>query len=810
MSALTKIRMGLLLAKIKLGSVFTMDWEKDPNPENWRTINGSHVHLENGKINGGAGGKFAGNDWVGKKMHASDPRAQQGTLFGQYNWTVEPSRTEKEAKTNRENLKKEVDMYNDLNSGKRDTPFAKLEAQEKKVFEQLKNFPKESKEYKDAIKSLGWAEADVQELERTEQERQAKYKRDWEKAMAENEAAAKQKGASNNTPKRIEAISQETGYKIKAELLPNGNIKWGDKIWDKERGGMEAFINRLHEKGYDVTSVGENGEKTPVYIGGEPSRHAEVTKEMSRSRGEQRAKKWFEREENNRLGMDMPGYSREDDIRNTYNRAIEYRNRLTAIAASVNSEIDRINRKRKPTKEDEATLKQLNTKRMNAENADTAFRAELEKFKQKYGISEQYGAGIGFKVDPKTGEMVRSTAKPLPGQARETTVTVGNVSGQQPEEKQYYSPLEAVAKLREMRKAKNAANKPATEKPKSTAPKKKGNARTRLEDVAKEVGINLEEYRTAGGKYDKRNSQNIKFEDMPKEKADAFKQALRDKGYTLSWNGGLGTAVKEPQERKATANYKPTEKTAAPEGYDDYLKRKNSGQKNNYEESQEARRERYENRSAAASKESKERFNAAREIQSNIPLGQPILVGHHSEARHRADLNRIENNMNKAFEASKKADYYSQRAESVGSAGISSLDPDAKYKVYEKLRDLENLQDKMKEANAKSPNAKPYASYQLVNNSAEIRRLKKRLEDLSKASTTEGSSLTENGLYSLKQEEGRYQFKFDGKPSDEVRSILKSNGFKWSPSRGTWVRSAAGSGSYAMERVKKALEPFVS
>lgn len=81
MSALTKIRMGLLLAKIKLGRVFTMDWEKDPDPENWRTINGSHVHLENGKINGGAGGKFAGNDWVGKKMHASDPRSQQGTLF---------------------------------------------------------------------------------------------------------------------------------------------------------------------------------------------------------------------------------------------------------------------------------------------------------------------------------------------------------------------------------------------------------------------------------------------------------------------------------------------------------------------------------------------------------------------------------------------------------------------------------------------------------------------------------------------------------------------------------------------------------
>ncbi|WP_297967556.1 hypothetical protein [uncultured Anaerovibrio sp.] len=444
MSALTKIRMGLLLAKIKLGRVFTMDWEKDPNPENWRTINGSHVHLENGKINGGAGGKFAGNDWVGKKMHASDPRVQQGTLFGggKYGWAVPESKSEKQARETAQankssikslsaeiaRLKNHPDRFNWEDSNAQRKIVSQLSAKYGEVEKLLKKLPEGSAEHKQALSLLGYTAEDWEEVKKDiakeaerEKKRFSEKEKAWKAAMAENEAAAKQKGASNNTPKRVEAISQE--------------------------------------------------------IGGEPSRHAEVTKKMSMSRGEQRAKEWFEKEENNRLGMDMPGYSREDDIRNTYNRAIEYRNRLTAIAASVNSEIDRINRKRKPTKEDEATLKQLNTKRMNAENADTAFRAELEKFKQKYGISEQYGAGIGFKVDPKTGEMVRSTAKPLPGQARETTVTVGNVSGQQPEEKQYYSPLEAVAKLREMRKAKKAANKPATEKPKSTAPKKKGNAR---------------------------------------------------------------------------------------------------------------------------------------------------------------------------------------------------------------------------------------------------------------------------------------------------------------------------------------------
>ena len=51
-----------------------LDYEKDPNPEHWKTINGAKVHLDkNGKYDGGAGGKFNGNyhfggtDWKDKK-----------------------------------------------------------------------------------------------------------------------------------------------------------------------------------------------------------------------------------------------------------------------------------------------------------------------------------------------------------------------------------------------------------------------------------------------------------------------------------------------------------------------------------------------------------------------------------------------------------------------------------------------------------------------------------------------------------------------------------------------------------------------
>ena len=48
----------------------TLDYEKDPNPDNWITIKGTHTHLEGGKINGGAGGKFNGKGYTGTKKQA--------------------------------------------------------------------------------------------------------------------------------------------------------------------------------------------------------------------------------------------------------------------------------------------------------------------------------------------------------------------------------------------------------------------------------------------------------------------------------------------------------------------------------------------------------------------------------------------------------------------------------------------------------------------------------------------------------------------------------------------------------------------
>lgn len=78
---LKRIAIGLIALSMRLDAYaiqrgMTMDaaHPKDPDPKNWRTINGSKVHLTEGKIDGGAGGKFTGKEWTGKTKHEFTPK----------------------------------------------------------------------------------------------------------------------------------------------------------------------------------------------------------------------------------------------------------------------------------------------------------------------------------------------------------------------------------------------------------------------------------------------------------------------------------------------------------------------------------------------------------------------------------------------------------------------------------------------------------------------------------------------------------------------------------------------------------------
>jgi hypothetical protein len=235
-----------------------------------------------------------------------------------------------------------------------------------------------------------------------------------------------------------------------------------------------------------------------------------------------------------------------------------------------------------------------------------------------------------------------------------------------------------------------------------------------------------------------------------------------------------------------------------------------------YEERKENRISRYEERAAKARKEADTRQEQAESLARQIPFGQPVLVGHHSEARHRRDLGKMHDGFEKSVEAGKKAAYYQDKAETAASnRAISGDNPDAVNLYQEKLTKLEAMQERMKAVNkafAKGDDAlkalgltdeqiakmksrmpsyerKPYPTWALSNNSAEIRRVKEKIEHLSKLDTVEAETISfKGGKLLVNTEANRVQFLFDDKPGEEIRALLKSYGFHWAPSEGAWQR----------------------
>lgn len=83
----------------------------------------------------------------------------------------------------------------------------------------------------------------------------------------------------------------------------------------------------------------------------------------------------------------------------------------------------------------------------------------------------------------------------------------------------------------------------------------------------------------------------------------------------------------------------------------------------NVQEWAKKRAERLQNAALNAEKKSNNYWKASHEGSDFLSLGEPIKVGHHSEKRHRALIERNHNRMNKAVELSKKADEYKGRIE---------------------------------------------------------------------------------------------------------------------------------------------------
>lgn len=152
---------------------------------------------------------------------------------------------------------------------------------------------------------------------------------------------------------------------------------------------------------------------------------------------------------------------------------------------------------------------------------------------------------------------------------------------------------------------------------------------------------------------------------------------------------------------------------------------------------------------------------------------------------------------------------------------IMAGDADAVERLEANIREAERLQEAMKQANAiirQKPKYEVtpekladmitlgiresiarklferdccgrigYADYQLTNNGANIRRMKQRLESISRAQATPDTvQERENARIEDCPSENRVRLFFPGKPNEEIRTKLKGNGFRWTPSLGCW------------------------
>jgi hypothetical protein len=200
------------------------------------------------------------------------------------------------------------------------------------------------------------------------------------------------------------------------------------------------------------------------------------------------------------------------------------------------------------------------------------------------------------------------------------------------------------------------------------------------------------------------------------------------------------------------------------------------------------------------------------DMVSVIPMGQPILVGHHSEKGHRALLARSDNAMRRGCEGLAMAKHHEEKAAGLEHQldhSIFSDDEDATDRLNERIAELEASRDEMKKANAywrkhKSMKGFPGLSdetaakldadiptryswcrqpYSLTNLGANIRRLKERLKTVARVQQrTEAAQDSDNGVWIAG---GDYvTVTFAEKPARSVLDALKAAGFRWG--QGSW------------------------
>jgi hypothetical protein len=210
------------------------------------------------------------------------------------------------------------------------------------------------------------------------------------------------------------------------------------------------------------------------------------------------------------------------------------------------------------------------------------------------------------------------------------------------------------------------------------------------------------------------------------------------------------------------------------------------------------------------------------DMMSVIPMGQPILVGHHSEKRDRNYRDRAWNKMGKAVEQGNLATHHTEKAAGLEAQlenSIYSDDGDAvealekriaereaereRMKLINKLYrkgdaeglkalgiDLEALKLKLAAAGSYWGSA-PHLPYELSNLGGRITADRKRLEAVKHRQKKQAEAEAAPGGVTIKtggEGSSWAQVTFAEKPEREILNALREAGFHWG--HGSWTGTA--------------------
>ena len=347
----------------------------------------------------------------------------------------------------------------------------------------------------------------------------------------------------------------------------------------------------------------------------------------------------------------------------------------------------------------------------------------------------------------------------------------------------------------------------------------KAQVEAEIAQEAADAGMTVEEYAAAGyeAPAQPQEAQEPPQQETPEQPAK--EPAASD--YYYSINEG---AARRAKEMNSFSDYKPGSATAEYRHYVDEAFALAQEQKKRvdpmYHEKIDSLLDTYARKLAA-------NMNHGYEIDARVPS---ILIAGGSNFPVRK-----KEKQNAARDSNMQEWQYIQglldKIRSTGMGGIRQDDPQAIPKLQKKLAGLEKAQETMKAVNAYyrkhgtldgcphlSPESlenlkadmasgwhyekKPFQSWKLSNNNAEIRRVRQRIESLTRANEVAYVGWEfDGGHVEANRDQGRLQVFFDGKPEADARQQLKEHGFRWAPSVGAWQRLLNDNAYYASDRI---------